>query len=125
MHGKDNQLGMFLMSSANQKVSSRFGSTVNSDGERDISSSSDGSRQCGHVHENRLLCLLKQGQSCLEEPYRSCSIDIDMLQQQLGTDLGNLGFGRYGVVSCVCDDEVEVGNPLIFDAGDGGEAVGV
>ena len=48
-----------------------------------------------------------------------------MLQQELRRNLRNLRFGGDIVVSCVCDDDVEVGHSLVFEGGDGGETVGV
>jgi hypothetical protein len=125
MHGKNDQLRILCMSSADQKVGSRLGSTVNTDGEGNLSSCSNRPRQRRHVSKDRFLSLLKKRQRSLEQSDGSCGIDIYMIEEISSIDLCDLGIGGGSVVSCVCNDNVEVVDALVFDAGDGLETVSV
>ena len=48
-----------------------------------------------------------------------------MIKEIVSIDLCDLGVGGGSVVSCVCDDDVEVVDSLVLDGGDGLEAVSV
>lgn len=125
MHGKDDQVRILLMSSADQKVGGCLGGTIDTNREWNLSGSCNGASHGRHIHEDGLLCFVKQRQGCLEKSNGSCGIDIKMFQQELRRDLRNLRFGGDILVSCVCDDDVEVCHSLVFERGHGGETVSV
>lgn len=125
MHSKNDQLRILCMSSADQKVGSRLGSTINTSRERNLSSCGNRPRQRRYVSKDRFLSLLKQRQRSLEQSDGSCGIDIYMIEEISSIDLCDLGIGGWSVVSCVCNDNVEVVDALVFDAGDGLETVSV
>jgi hypothetical protein len=125
MHGKNDQLRILRMSSADQKVGSCLRGTVNTGREGNLSSCGNRPRQRRYVSKDRFLGLLKQRQRSLEQSDGSCGIDIYMIEEISSIDLCDLGIGGGSVVSCVCDDNVEVVDALVFDGGDGLETVSV
>lgn len=123
MHSKNDQLRILRMSSTDQKVRSRLRGTINTSGERDLSSCGNRPCQRRHVSKDRFLGLLKQRQRSLEQSDGSCGIDVYMIKKIGSIDLCDLGIGGWSVVSCICNNNVEVVDALIFDGRDGLETV--
>ncbi len=110
---------------ANQEVERSLGCTVRRDGVRDVLGGADGADDRRDGHELGVVALLEERKNGLEETDDAGGVDVDVLEEVSGVQLGDADERRDLEDARVGDDDIELGDPLGDQALDSGLGVRV
>ena len=117
INNQAHQLRMLEMDLADNPMENSLAGPIRRHRERTLVHSTDTPHGASNADEFRALALLQQRERGLEEVQRAQTVDIDVF-----LDDGRVAGSEAGEVvadACVGDDEVEAGDPLVFERGYG------